>query len=534
MAILHYLSSNSSFGVGEPLSFSKRVAYLSLRKMADDQASLTEFADYADRHGLYDTFQNMVESALISRPDDVLHFFVEHLQMKKAQKYVVLGPPSYGIPKVAESISKALGTVLVNPGDLLKNAISRGNSFGIQAKPFVDSRTLVPDAVICGLVLARLSDPDVQNNGFTLVNFPRTRQQAKALARAGKLVDRVIHLDVPDDCIVERAMGMRLDPATGKQYHIVLDPPPPSALIESRLTQRDADSREEDIKGRINIHRANIDAVLSCYPTDKICKMRYPGPEGFFLKEASVVSRVLRTLGEGKRTNAPHEYKIVVAGLPGSGKTTVCEMLSKTKDIVYVSPVSVMLEQVSAGTPRGKELEPFVNRPENAPGDVILDLICEKLLSKTCLDKGWVLDGFPKTKQDADKMEERGCQPSRLLWLDVDKATCMERLVHRRFDLIDGKVHNVFVEKDDPSPTWVQSQQDVDYAVQKRMTDSFHYKRELEDAYGFRTSVKDYKGIMQEIPAFGIGEKEENGKKKLFEYVNGSLLKPVPIVPKGA
>lgn len=103
-----------------------------------------------------------------------------------------------------------------------------------------------------------------------------------------------------------------------------------------------------------------------------------------------------------------------------------------------------------------------------------------------------------------------------------------------RFDLIDGKVHNVFVEKDDPSPTWVQSQQDVDYAVQKRMTDSFHYKRELEDAYGFRTSVKDYKGIMQEIPAFGIGEKEENGKKKLFEYVNGSLLKPVPIVPKGA
>lgn len=255
--------------------------------------------------------------------------------MFAAQKYVVLGPPSYGIPKVAESISKALGTVLVNPGDLLKNAISRGNSFGIQAKPFVDSRTLVPDAVICGLVLARLSDPDVQNNGFTLVNFPRTRQQAKALARAGKLVDRVIHLDVPDDCIVERAMGMRLDPATGKQYHIVLDPPPPSALIESRLTQRDADSREEDIKGRINIHRANIDAVLSCYPTDKICKMRYPGPEGFFLKEASVVSRVLRTLGEGKRTNAPHEYKIVVAGLPGSGKTTVCEMLSKTKDIVY-------------------------------------------------------------------------------------------------------------------------------------------------------------------------------------------------------
>lgn len=117
---------------------------------------------------------------------------------------MILGPPSYGVFKIAEQVSKSQGTILVSSGDLLKNAISRGNSYGTQSRPFVEQRTLVPDSVMIGLLLARLRDPDVVNNGFTLVGYPRTRQQAKALLRAGIVPDKILHLDVPDECVVER------------------------------------------------------------------------------------------------------------------------------------------------------------------------------------------------------------------------------------------------------------------------------------------------------------------------------------------
>jgi adenylate kinase len=148
------------------------------------------------------------------------------------------------------------------------------------------------------------------------------------------------------------------------------------------------------------------------------------------------------------------------------------------------------------------------------------------------MDKGWVLDGFPRTKADAEAMKTRGCQPNRLFWLDVDKNTCMERLVHRRYDIVDGSVHNLLVEESNQKSSWVQNAADVDFSVQKRMTDALMYKRELESAYGFRTSVTDTKGIMQEIPAFGLGEVDMAVKERVYEYVRGSLLKPVPVVPK--
>jgi hypothetical protein len=44
---------------------------------------LGKFADYADKHGIYDILKNMVQDTLIARPDDVLSFFAEHLRMKK-------------------------------------------------------------------------------------------------------------------------------------------------------------------------------------------------------------------------------------------------------------------------------------------------------------------------------------------------------------------------------------------------------------------------------------------------------------------
>lgn len=81
-----------------------------------------------------------------------------------------------------------------------------------------------------------------------LDGFPRTQAQAKALEEAGVKADCFLFLNVPDDVLVERVVGRRTDPVTGKIYHMTFSPPE-SDEVASRLEQR-SDDTEEKVKVR--------------------------------------------------------------------------------------------------------------------------------------------------------------------------------------------------------------------------------------------------------------------------------------------
>jgi adenylate kinase len=67
---------------------------------------------------------------------------------------------------------------------------------------------------------------------------------------------------VPDEVLVERVVGRRLDPVDGKIYHVKFAPPPPEVV--SRLTVR-SDDTEEKCKNRLKVHATNVDAVRGMY-----------------------------------------------------------------------------------------------------------------------------------------------------------------------------------------------------------------------------------------------------------------------------
>ena len=93
--------------------------------------------------------------------------------------------------------------------------------------------------------------------------FPRTPAQATALNDAGVHPDCFLFLHVPDDILVERVVGRRTDPVTGKIYHMSFSPPE-NEEISSRLVQR-SDDTEEKIKVRLEQFHANVDAVKGFY-----------------------------------------------------------------------------------------------------------------------------------------------------------------------------------------------------------------------------------------------------------------------------
>ena len=109
----------------------------------------------------------------------------------------------------------------------------------------------------------RLGESDCQEQGWLLDGFPRTQAQANALSEAGVSADCFLFLDVPDEVLVERVVGRRTDPATGRIYHMTFSPPEDEEILK-RLEQR-SDDTEEKVKVRLEQFHANVDAVKDSY-----------------------------------------------------------------------------------------------------------------------------------------------------------------------------------------------------------------------------------------------------------------------------
>ena len=146
---------------------------------------------------------------------------------------------------------------------MLRAAVVAGTDVGKRAKDFMDAGRLVPDEVIIGVVKERLAAPDCVESGWLLDGFPRTPAQAKALADAGVSADCFIFLNVPDSVLVERVVGRRTDPLTGKIYHMKFTPPKDEVIL-ARLTQR-SDDTEEKVKVRLEQFHSNVVAVKGNY-----------------------------------------------------------------------------------------------------------------------------------------------------------------------------------------------------------------------------------------------------------------------------
>lgn len=123
---------------------------------------------------------------------------------------VFFGPPGAGKGTQAQKLTQELGIPQISTGDILRAAVNKGTELGKQAGPLMAAGKLVPDDLVIGIVDERLKEPDCRP-GFLLDGFPRTIPQAEALAavlsKAGKGIEHVVSLEVPDSVIHDRMKG---------------------------------------------------------------------------------------------------------------------------------------------------------------------------------------------------------------------------------------------------------------------------------------------------------------------------------------
>jgi len=177
-----------------------------------------------------------------------------------SQSIVLFGPPGAGKGTQAEAIVTATGKPQVSTGDMLRAALAAGTPLGLEAKSYMEAGELVPDDVIIGLIKERMQQEDARN-GVLFDGFPRTIPQAEALAEIAE-VSLVISIAVPDDEIVGRIVGRRMDPETGDIYHITFKPAP--ADIADRLIQR-KDDNEEAVRTRLTAYHEQTSPLAKWY-----------------------------------------------------------------------------------------------------------------------------------------------------------------------------------------------------------------------------------------------------------------------------
>ena len=192
-------------------------------------------------------------------------------------KIIMLGAPGAGKGTQAKKIAEKYSIPHISTGDIFRANIKEGTELGKKAKEYMDKGALVPDELVCDLVVDRISQEDAKN-GYVLDGFPRTIPQAEALDAAltkiGEKVDYAIDVDVPDDNIINRMSGRRACVACGGTYHIEFNPTKVEGVCDAcggQLILRD-DDQPETVKNRLKVYHEQTQPLIEYYQKKNILK----------------------------------------------------------------------------------------------------------------------------------------------------------------------------------------------------------------------------------------------------------------------
>jgi len=144
---------------------------------------------------------------------------------------------------------------------------------------------------------------------------------------------------------------------------------------------------------------------------------------------------------------------IVLLGSPGAGKGTQAKIITGRYGVPHVSTGDLLRDNVSRVTELGKKAKAIMERGDLVPDDLVLDMVGERLVAADC-DKGFILDGFPRTTAQAEWLDRFLASrtfagrflPPIVIKVQVGYNQLLQRLTGRRTCPACGRIYNVYLQ----------------------------------------------------------------------------------------
>jgi adenylate kinase len=184
-------------------------------------------------------------------------------------RLVLLGPPGSGKGTQAVTLADEMNVPHIATGDLFRAEMAAETELGKLADDYISHGNLVPDEVVNEMMRVRLACADCDS--FVLDGYPRTLQQAEALHQILEDLERpicvAVDIEVPDEAIVERAVGRLVCPDCGAIYHLTSKPPRVGGVCDvcrGQLHVR-SDDQPSTVRHRLSVYHRITYPVLEFY-----------------------------------------------------------------------------------------------------------------------------------------------------------------------------------------------------------------------------------------------------------------------------
>jgi len=212
---------------------------------------------------------------------------------------------------------------------------------------------------------------------------------------------------------------------------------------------------------------------------------------------------------------------IILLGAPGAGKGTQAKAIAGRYGVPQIATGDILRDNVARGTELGKKADPIMKSGALVPDDLVLAMVADRLSRPDC-DRGFILDGFPRTVGqavwlgkylDSRRFGGRVLQPV-VISIDVSYNQLLQRLTGRRSCPVDGKIYNIYSKPpqkegvcDTCGTVLVQRKDDKEEVISKRLKEYEAQTLPLVDYYQRQGRLQRLNGELpvEEVTGKAIG-----------------------------
>lgn len=195
---------------------------------------------------------------------------------------------------------------------------------------------------------------------------------------------------------------------------------------------------------------------------------------------------------------------LILMGLPGAGKGTQAERIVDKFSYPHISTGDMFRQAIKDGTPLGKQAKSFIDKGALVPDEVTIGIVNERL-SKSDTNEGFLLDGFPRTVEQAEALDQmladHGKKIDAVLYIHVDPEKLLARLTGRRICSECGATYHLTFNPpakegicDKCGGALKQRADDNEATVHERLQVNIRQQQPLLDFYEVKGSLKTING----------------------------------------